>query len=109
MDHSNDQTHDNPFSGATTNPFDGTAVGSPPLANESPIAAGMKKDRRMSDEWDAAKTVPSQFQKRKGSIYATPSSRDGHIDRNRQDKYYEKIAEKYSHVKNALDNRDNRR
>jgi hypothetical protein len=53
MDHSNDQTHDNPFSGATTNPFDGTAVGSPPLANESPIAAGMKKDRRMSDEWGA--------------------------------------------------------
>ncbi|KAK6953923.1 hypothetical protein Daesc_003885 [Daldinia eschscholtzii] len=26
---------------------------------------------------------PSRFQKRKGSIYATPSSRDGHVERNR--------------------------
>ncbi|KAF3066447.1 putative c6 zinc finger domain containing protein [Daldinia childiae] len=27
--------------------------------------------------------TPSRFQKRKGSIYATPSSRDGHVERNR--------------------------
>ncbi|KAI1382436.1 hypothetical protein F4677DRAFT_401914 [Hypoxylon crocopeplum] len=32
---------------------------------------------------DASKTPPSRFQKRKGSIYATPSSRDGHVERNR--------------------------
>ncbi|KAK7745583.1 hypothetical protein SLS62_009760 [Diatrype stigma] len=33
---------------------------------------------------DASKTPPSRFQKRKGSIYATPSSRDGHVERNRE-------------------------
>lgn len=42
---------------------------------------------------DASKVPPSRFQKRKGSIYATPSSRDGHVDRNYQDKYHAKIAE----------------
>jgi hypothetical protein len=42
---------------------------------------------------DAAKVPPSRFQKRKGSIYATPNSRDGHIDRNYQEKYHAKIAE----------------
>ncbi|KAI1383611.1 uncharacterized protein F4822DRAFT_421144 [Hypoxylon trugodes] len=41
------------------------------------------RDYSNTDEWDASKTVPSRFQKRKGSIYATPSSRDGHIERNR--------------------------
>lgn len=42
---------------------------------------------------DAAKVPPSRFQKRKGSIYATPSSRDGHIDKNYAEKYHAKIAE----------------
>lgn len=42
---------------------------------------------------DASKVPPSRFQKRKGSIYATPSSRDGHVDRNYQEKYHAKIAE----------------
>ncbi|KAL2206668.1 hypothetical protein CC79DRAFT_1370081 [Sarocladium strictum] len=64
----------------------------PIMMNESPVVDN-KGDRRMSDEWDAAKTPPSRFQKRKGSIYATPSSRDGHIDRNYADKYHAKIAE----------------
>ncbi|KAI1321930.1 hypothetical protein F5Y16DRAFT_63587 [Xylariaceae sp. FL0255] len=41
------------------------------------------RDYSHTDEWDASKTPPSRFQKRKGSIYATPSSRDGHIERNR--------------------------
>ncbi|KAI0135000.1 hypothetical protein F4814DRAFT_443827 [Daldinia grandis] len=41
------------------------------------------RDYSHTDEWDAAKTPPSRFQKRKGSIYATPSSRDGHVERNR--------------------------
>ncbi|EGR52116.1 uncharacterized protein TRIREDRAFT_43312, partial [Trichoderma reesei QM6a] len=50
-------------------------------------------DRRLSDEWDAAKVPPSRFQKRKGSIYATPSSRDGHVDKNKVEKYFAKIAE----------------
>lgn len=42
---------------------------------------------------DASKVPPSRFQKRKGSIYATPSSRDGHVDKNFADKYHAKIAE----------------
>lgn len=72
----------------------------PPSANPAPIdmnvstvAGGTKQDRRLSDEWDAAKVSPSRFQKRKGSIYATPNSRDGHIDRNYAEKYHAKIAE----------------
>ena len=64
----------------------------PIIMNESPVA-GANQDRRMSDEWDASKTPPSRFQKRKGSIYATPGSRDGHVDRNYADKYHAKLAE----------------
>ncbi|KAI5861646.1 hypothetical protein GGS23DRAFT_143673 [Durotheca rogersii] len=43
----------------------------------------VSRDYTATDEWDASKTPPSRFQKRKGSIYATPSSRDGHVERNR--------------------------
>jgi len=66
---------------------------SPVILTETPIAEDAKQDRRLSDEWDASKVPPSRFQKRKGSIYATPNSRDGHIDRNYADKYHAKIAE----------------
>jgi len=62
---------------------------SPPIESGSP-----KQDRRMSKEWDASKVPPSRFQKREGSIYATPGSRDGHIDRNQQTKFFEKLKEK---------------
>jgi hypothetical protein len=49
----------------------------------------------MSKEWDASKVPPSQFQKRKGSIYATPSSRDAHTTGSDRDKaYFEKLKEK---------------
>ncbi|KAH7312144.1 hypothetical protein B0I35DRAFT_436230 [Stachybotrys elegans] len=66
--------------------------------NESPVAGNTaRQDRRQSDEWDASKVPPSRFQKRKGSIYATPSSRDGHIDKNYADKYHAKIAEMNRH------------
>ncbi|KAI0154873.1 hypothetical protein GGR57DRAFT_502065 [Xylariaceae sp. FL1272] len=41
------------------------------------------RDYTNTDEWDASKTLPSRFQKRKGSIFSTPSSRDGHVERNR--------------------------
>ncbi|CRK27603.1 hypothetical protein BN1723_013997 [Verticillium longisporum] len=37
---------------------------------------------------------PSRFQKRKGSIYATPGSRDGHVDRNYASGFHEKHTEK---------------
>jgi len=49
-----------------------------------------QRERRMSKEWDASKVPPSQFQKRKGSIHATPASRDGHIDRNKLTAFVEK-------------------
>ncbi|KAG8417839.1 hypothetical protein J3459_006048 [Metarhizium acridum] len=65
----------------------------PVMLTESPAAGDVKQDRRLSDEWDASKVPPSRFQKRKGSIYATPNSRDGHIDRNYAEKYHAKIAE----------------
>jgi hypothetical protein len=44
-------------------------------------------------EKDASKVPPSRFQKRKGSIYAVPHSRDGKIDSNYPSKYFEKLAE----------------
>jgi hypothetical protein len=54
-----------------------------------------KKDRSMSREWDASKVPPSQFQKRKGSIYSTPSSRDGHVKGSGRDQaYHDKLKEK---------------
>lgn len=58
--------------------------------------AGSPIDRRMSaDEWDASKTPPSRFQHRKGSLYATPGSRDGHVDRNKErDKPFHELADK---------------
>jgi len=43
---------------------------------------------------DASKVPPSRFQKRKGSIYSTPSSRDGHIDSNYAAEFHAKHAEK---------------
>ncbi|CEJ94244.1 Putative C6 zinc finger domain containing protein [[Torrubiella] hemipterigena] len=76
----------------TNQQTDASTVTQPePLILGEPVAKN--QDRRMSDEWDASKVPPSRFQKRKGSIYATPSSRDGHVDRNYQDKYHAKIAE----------------
>jgi len=52
-------------------------------------------DRRESKEWDAAKVPPSKFQKRKGSIYSTQGSRDGHVKGADRDKaYHEKLKEK---------------
>jgi len=45
---------------------------------------------------DASKTLPSRFQQPKGSIFATPGSRDGHVDKNtdRDAAYHAKLAEK---------------
>ncbi|KAK4245469.1 hypothetical protein C7999DRAFT_34159 [Corynascus novoguineensis] len=64
-----------------------------PTSPTSPPAQPGNKDRRYSDEWDASKVPPSRFQKRRGSIYAVPSSRDGKIDSNYQTKYFKKLAE----------------
>ncbi len=44
---------------------------------------------------DASKVPPSRFQKREGSIYATPGSRDGHTKgKERDEKYFNKLKEK---------------
>ncbi|KAK6508162.1 hypothetical protein TWF506_010263 [Arthrobotrys conoides] len=51
-----------------------------------------QRDRRMSKEWDASKVPPSRFQKRAGSIHATPPSRDGHIERNDRTALFEKLS-----------------
>lgn len=42
---------------------------------------------------DASKVPPSQFQKRKGSIYSVPASRDGHV-RGKDAAYHAKLKEK---------------
>ncbi|KAK4204946.1 hypothetical protein QBC40DRAFT_336564 [Triangularia verruculosa] len=60
----------------------------------SPSPISPRRDRRDSDEWDASKVPPSRFQKRKGSIYAVPNSRDGHVDSNYAHKFHELHAEK---------------
>jgi hypothetical protein len=53
---------------------------------------------------DASKVPPSQFQKRKGSIYSTPGSRDGHVKGPDRDKaYFDKLKEKVR-VVSALEN-----
>ncbi|KAJ9155111.1 hypothetical protein NKR23_g2549 [Pleurostoma richardsiae] len=69
----------------------------PGLAGMSPVSSAASPpptDHRESAEWDASKVPPSRFQKRKGSIYAVPASRDGHIDSNYAHKFHEKHAEK---------------
>ncbi|RFU30166.1 hypothetical protein B7463_g6152, partial [Scytalidium lignicola] len=85
------------------NQSDGTAIHGEDLTHDhanSPLLSpepSSLQDRRLStDEWDAAKTKPSAFQKRKGSIYSTPSSRDGHIDLNygRDAAFHKKHTEK---------------
>jgi len=88
----------------TTDPFAAQRETGQPIENEggtaaepAKLATSPKEDRRLSsDEWDASKTPPSRFQQRKGSVYATPGSRDGHVDKNyeRDAAYHAKLAEK---------------
>jgi len=83
-----------PFSAhrGTVNPFPENGDKAKADSPTSPV------DRRTStDEWDAAKTPPSRFQQRKGSVYATPNSRDGHVDKNyaRDAKFHELVDKKY--------------
>lgn len=57
------------------------------------------KDRRMSKEWDASKVPPSRFQRREGSIYSTPASRDAHVKGSKRDQgYWDKLKEKGWHA-----------
>ncbi|KAK3488201.1 uncharacterized protein B0T23DRAFT_224443 [Neurospora hispaniola] len=76
----------------------------PTFTNFSPVSADSSPtspaDRRMSAEWDASKVPPSRFQKRKGSIYAVPKTRDGHVDNNYATAFHQKHMEKgYQNVK----------
>ncbi|KAK3398488.1 hypothetical protein B0T20DRAFT_392888 [Sordaria brevicollis] len=76
----------------------------PTFTNFSPVSAEgsptSPADRRMSAEWDASKVPPSRFQKRKGSIYAVPKTRDGHVDNNYAHAFHQKHMEKgYHNVK----------
>lgn len=61
------------------------------IQEDAPVLTG-DRDRRMSKEWDASKVPPSRFQKRAGSIHATPPSRDGHIERNDRSALFEKLS-----------------
>jgi len=88
-----------PFASQRDNhdPFGGdkleSIAGSNDMALSSSPPAG--ENRRESREWDASKVPPSQFQRRKGSIYSTPSSRDGHVKGSSRDQaYWEKLKEK---------------
>jgi hypothetical protein len=111
-----DFSSDNPFAGErqSVNPFE--------RATDKPKAESPTSPSRhaSTDEWgksslhiiseklpgehgtnertDAAKTPPSRFQQRKGSVYATPNSRDGHVDKNsaRDAKFHELVDKKYS-------------
>jgi len=85
-------------------PTGDTPVSTDPFANQreageelstSPPEGPSAADKRMSHEWDASKTKPSAFQKRKGSVHATPASRDGHVSgKERDQKYWDKLKEK---------------
>lgn len=87
---------DDPFAGQkgdVVNPFSTNGA----KTGDLPVGSPPKNDRRLSsDEWDASKTPPSRFQQRKGSVYATPNSRDGHVDKNydRDAAYHQKLKEK---------------
>merc|ERR1711881_160300 len=74
-------------------PIDGDDVAVKESGSLSPPTS--PRDRRESREWDASKVPPSQFQKRKGSIFATPGGRDGHVKGQERDKaFHDKIKEK---------------
>ncbi|KIN00238.1 hypothetical protein OIDMADRAFT_54838 [Oidiodendron maius Zn] len=59
---------------------------------------------KTADEWDAGKTPPSRFQQMKGSVYATPKSRDSHIDRHadRDAKFHELHDRKFGSSKGKV-------
>ncbi|KAI0131982.1 hypothetical protein BJ170DRAFT_225863 [Xylariales sp. AK1849] len=129
MDGNNDSFR--PQEGATTGPVEtqpsatGTHEGvhftnsfnpSPenPISQEpiSPTARERRGSKNYShtDEWDASKVPPSQFQRRKGSVFSTPASRDGHVGKNaeRDDDFHKKhnkifkLKEKAKDVKEAV-------
>jgi hypothetical protein len=81
---------------ADNNPFGGDKLADSAGSDDMQLSTSPpQKDRRMSKEWDASKVPPSRFQKREGSIYSTPSSRDAHVKGSARDKaYHDKLKEK---------------
>lgn len=53
----------------------------------------MTADEETHGTTDASKVPPSRFQKRRGSIYAVPATRDGRVDGNYARKFHEKLAQ----------------
>ena len=46
---------------------------------------------------------PSQFQKRKGSIFATPGGRDGHVKGQERDKaFHDKVSKLWSMIRTPM-------
>jgi len=96
-----DSTNMDPFANqrdGTNDPFAEKQGDLQNVAGSEDMAMGNASTdtRRMSKEWDASKVPPSQFQKRKGSILSTPSSRDSHQHGGgeRDKAYFEKLKEK---------------
>lgn len=81
---------------ANSSPFGGDKLADLAGSDDMRLSSSPpQKDRRMSKEWDASKVPPSRFQKREGSIYSTPSSRDAHVKGSERDKaYHDKLKEK---------------
>ena len=103
-----------PFAAQRGNSVDEAVMDTP--SSPSVVVTG-PSNRRLSREWgmsehacerasalheltffsqDASKVPPSQFQKRKGSVYATPGSRDAHTESGkvRDKSFHEKLKEK---------------
>ncbi|KAL2135892.1 hypothetical protein VTI74DRAFT_6491 [Chaetomium olivicolor] len=91
-----ESTISNEATSPTTQQFTaGGGVAANPVSLTTAVSPSLRADRRLSDEWDAAKVPPSRFQKRKGSIYAVPHSRDGRIDSNSSyaERFQQKLVE----------------
>ncbi|KAF2703348.1 hypothetical protein K504DRAFT_451846 [Pleomassaria siparia CBS 279.74] len=85
----------NPVDVQSQDPFVGDKLGELAGSEDMRMSSSPPQDRRMSKEWDASKVPPSRFQRREGSIYSTPSSRDGHVsDASRDKAYHDKLKEK---------------
>lgn len=91
LDQNQTATQEAPGLAGLQNPF---ASSTAPAGADPDVLSSSPTDRRQSAEWDASKVPPSRFQRRKGSIYSTPASRDGHVDRNYAEKYHDKLVEK---------------
>ncbi|KAK7958027.1 hypothetical protein PG988_012875 [Apiospora saccharicola] len=110
LDHEHEQHHEGGVQFNESSFGNGNAEHNPVAQHPEAVQhdVGMQRHERKSskdyshtDEWDASKTIPSRFQQRKGSIFATPSSRDGHVDRNleKDAEFHKKHSKRFSFSK----------